>query len=51
MREVILEGSRWTVGSGTTIDIVGHQWLPRPPCLRIEGSPSAKVRELVDEDT
>ena len=49
-REVILVEAKWKVGSGTPIEIMGHQWLPRPPCFRREGL-GLKVRELVDEDT
>nr|POE93161.1 hypothetical protein CFP56_40314 [Quercus suber] len=49
--EFIKLGAKWKVGSGTTIEIVGHQWLPRPPCFRREGPGPLKVRELVDEDT
>lgn len=44
-REVILAGAKWKVGSGTTIEIMGHQWLLRPLCLRREGPGPLKVRE------
>jgi len=32
-REIILAGAKWKVGSGTLINIMGHQWLPKPLCL------------------
>lgn len=50
-RDIIIEGSKWKEGSGTSIDIVKHQWLPRPPCFRRNEPWPSKVRELVDEDT
>ena len=39
------------MGSGTLINIMGHQWLPKPPCLRKEGPGPLKVKELMDEET
>ena len=50
-RDIILEGSKWKVRSGTSIDIVKHQWLPQSPCFHRNGPWPSKVRELVDEDT
>lgn len=50
-RDIILAGSKWKVGSGAQISIFGHQWLPRPPCLRRDGLGPLKVRELVDLET
>ena len=36
-QDIILKGSKWKAGSGTSIDIAKHQWLPRPPCFRRNG--------------
>ena len=47
-RDIVLAGSKWKVGSGALINIFGHQWLPRPPCLCKDGPGTLKVRELVD---
>lgn len=49
--EVIVGGSVWKVGDGTTVEIENHRWLPREPCFRREGTWPRYVRELVDEDT
>ena len=48
-QEVILEVSKWKVGSGTSMDIANHRWLPQPPSFRRDGPWSTKVRELMDE--
>ena len=50
-RDIVLAGSKWKVGSGALINIFGHQWLPRPPCLCKDGPGLMKVRELVDLET
>uniref|UniRef100_A0A7N2MF62 Heat shock protein 70 n=1 Tax=Quercus lobata TaxID=97700 RepID=A0A7N2MF62_QUELO len=50
-RDVILAVSKWKVGSGNSMDIACHVWLPRPPCFRRDGLGSMKVRELVDVAT
>lgn len=50
-REVIVGGSVWKVGDGTTIEIENHRWLPRGTCFSRERARPRYVRELVDADT
>ena len=51
VRDIVLAGSKWKVGSGALINIFGHQWLPRPRFLCRDGPGPMKVRELVDLET
>ena len=50
-KDVILAGLKWKVGSGNSVDIACHVWLPPPPSFRRDGPGPTKVRELVDVAT
>ena len=50
-RDVILEGSVWKIGDGTTVEIENHCWLPRTPYFWRVGARPLLVKELVDEGT
>ncbi|CAL9002074.1 unnamed protein product [Prunus brigantina] len=51
-RKILLQGSRWQVGSGAEIDIWKDPWLPRPSTFRVispkpTGCAVTKVTELI----
>ena len=55
-REVIKHGASWRIGTGTSVDIWGDNWLPTKnnpriisPCM--PGLPSNKVSNLIDRAT
>ncbi|VVA37427.1 PREDICTED: reverse mRNAase, partial [Prunus dulcis] len=55
-RTVIIQGSRWQVGSGDTIGIWEDRWLPQPNSFRIfspkpEHSAITKVSDLIHGDS
>ena len=50
-RDIIMEGSRWQVGDGRTIEVATHVWLPHTPIFLREPTLNMRVCELIDEDT
>ncbi|KAL6194310.1 hypothetical protein ACLB2K_035394 [Fragaria x ananassa] len=55
-KQVLVNGSRYLVGSGTSISVWTDPWLPRPytfkPCLPVmEGLEDLVVADLIDENT
>lgn len=55
-KQVLVNGSRYLVGSGTSILVWTDPWLPRPytfkPCLPVmEGLEDLVVADLIDENT
>ena len=55
-REVIKHGASWRIGTGTSVDIWGDNWLPTKnnpriisPCM--PGLPSNKFSNLIDRAT
>ena len=50
-RDIIMEGSRWQVGDGRTIEVATHVWLPHTPIFLQEPTLNMRVCELIDEDT
>ena len=50
-RVIIMEGSRWQVGDGRTIEVATHVWLPHAPIFLQEPTLNMRVCELIDEDT
>ena len=46
-----MEGSRWQVGNGRTIEVATHVWLPHAPIFLQEPTLNMWVCELIDEDT
>ena len=50
-RDITLEGSRWQIGDGQSINIRNHKWLPRPPLFKPGADMSLKVGDLIDQQT
>ena len=50
-RDIILEGSRWQMGDGQSINIRNYKWLPRPSLFKPGVDTLLKVRDLIDQQT
>ena len=51
-RELLREGSIWSIGDGRTVGIKSHNWRPpRPPKFRKGVDLSLKVNDFIDTHT
>ncbi|KAK9993078.1 hypothetical protein SO802_022781 [Lithocarpus litseifolius] len=50
-RDVIREGSIWSIGDGCTAGIKSHRWLPHPPTFHDGVDTTMKVREFINPHT
>uniref|UniRef100_A0A5B7BF13 Reverse transcriptase zinc-binding domain-containing protein n=1 Tax=Davidia involucrata TaxID=16924 RepID=A0A5B7BF13_DAVIN len=55
-RPIIEVGSRWRIGSGTSVAIWGQRWLPKPSTFKVisppvDGLHDLMVADLIDQDS
>lgn len=48
-KEIILEGSRWKIGTGEEVSAMGDTWIPRPSLFSFIDPPNVPVETVVAE--